>query len=189
MLLVDTNRNNVSQARLAGLEARNVSALAEEAFESLDLNGIKAMLALTPNDEVNALAALRCSHIFGRSNTYQLTSKHGEEHRLESVNQDFHARTFGTEEHITYSKISYGFAEGSSFKLTLLTEQFSYDDFLAQKGEGCFPLFTLSKSGTLTILSPKSEKPEAGVELLALVPPETNSPSTEAQNPAPKPQS
>ena len=55
-----------------GLPARRLSVLTEEAAHELDLRGIGRILALTSNDEVNALASTRFSRQFGRRETFQL---------------------------------------------------------------------------------------------------------------------
>ena len=49
-----------------------MSALAENATESLDLRGIGRLLAVTSNDEVNALSTGRFSRVFGRREVFQL---------------------------------------------------------------------------------------------------------------------
>ena len=56
VVLVDTNFRNVSEARMAGLTAECASILSEHVQEEIDLSGIGRLMALTPNDEVNALA-------------------------------------------------------------------------------------------------------------------------------------
>ncbi len=71
-LLIDTDPYNVTRAIAAGLTARRMSALAEEATESLDLRGIGRLLALTSNDEVNALSTGRFARVFGRREVFQL---------------------------------------------------------------------------------------------------------------------
>jgi NhaP-type Na+/H+ or K+/H+ antiporter len=70
--LVDTDPYNVTRSVALGLPARRLSVLTEEATHELDLRGIGRLLALTSNDEVNALAAGRFSRIFGRRETFQL---------------------------------------------------------------------------------------------------------------------
>ena len=62
VVLVDSNRSNVKAARMAELRAHEANALGDFIDEELDLQGIGRMLALTPNDEVNALAAQRFIH-------------------------------------------------------------------------------------------------------------------------------
>jgi hypothetical protein len=71
-LLIDTDRYNVTRAIAAGLNARMMSALADEADRDLDLRGIGRLLAMTSNDEVNALATNRFARVFGRREVFQL---------------------------------------------------------------------------------------------------------------------
>ncbi len=73
ILLVDTDPYNVTRAIAAGLPARRMSVLAEEASHDLDLRGIGRLLAFTSNDEVNALAIARFARVFGRREVFQLT--------------------------------------------------------------------------------------------------------------------
>ena len=61
VLLVDTNRSEINKARMAGLPTFYGSIIAPDILEKLDLSGHGKLLALTPNDEVNSLAALRCA--------------------------------------------------------------------------------------------------------------------------------
>lgn len=71
-MLVDTDPYNVTRSVALGLPARRLSVLTEEATHELDLRGIGRILAMTPNDEVNALATSRFSRQFGRRETFQL---------------------------------------------------------------------------------------------------------------------
>ncbi len=71
-ILVDTDPYNVTRAVAGGLTARRLSVLAEDATDNLDLRGIGRLLAITSNDEVNALATARFSRVFGRREVFQL---------------------------------------------------------------------------------------------------------------------
>ena len=70
--LVDTNYENVVKARLEGLDAYHGNLLSEVTEESLNLSGIGRFLALTRNDEANALACKHMEDEFGSSEVYQL---------------------------------------------------------------------------------------------------------------------
>jgi NhaP-type Na+/H+ or K+/H+ antiporter len=72
-LLVDTDPYNVTRSISNGLQARRLSVLAENAAHDLDLRGIGRLLALTSNDEVNALATARFARVFGRREVFQLS--------------------------------------------------------------------------------------------------------------------
>lgn len=81
-MLVDTDPYNVTRSVALGLPARRLSVLTEEATHELDLRGIGRILAMTPNDEVNALATSRFARVFGRRETFQLKpatrTRHGD---------------------------------------------------------------------------------------------------------------
>ncbi len=72
VLLIDANTTNVRQSRRAGLPAQRANILAEGVKDDLDLSGIGRLLAVTPNDEVNALAALHFAEVFESDEVYQL---------------------------------------------------------------------------------------------------------------------
>ncbi|UCG86557.1 MAG: sodium:proton antiporter, partial [Gemmatimonadota bacterium] len=71
VLLVDSNWAHVAAARQSGLRAQYGNVLDEQAMDALDLDGIGGLLAVTSNDEVNALAALHFGEVFGRARVYQ----------------------------------------------------------------------------------------------------------------------
>ncbi|MGA1051629.1 MAG: cation:proton antiporter [Ilumatobacteraceae bacterium] len=72
VLLVDTDPYHITRSTALGLPAKRVSVLTDEATYDLDLRGIGRILAMTPNDEVNALATSRFARIFGRREAFQL---------------------------------------------------------------------------------------------------------------------
>ncbi|MAG34513.1 MAG: hypothetical protein CL908_26885 [Deltaproteobacteria bacterium] len=68
VLLLDTNLSAVRRAREAGIPARRADALDDAAMESFDLDGLGALLAVTPNDNVNRLAIRLYGPEFGSGN-------------------------------------------------------------------------------------------------------------------------
>ncbi len=75
VLLLDTNPQNVRAARKAGLPARRVNVLAEGIGDEVGMGDIGRLFAVTPNDEVNALAALNFAETLGRAAVYQLPAR------------------------------------------------------------------------------------------------------------------
>jgi len=75
ILMVDSNPENIESAQMQGLEATVANIIAEDVIDQLNLQGIGKLMALTQNDEVNALAALHFEEIFGRANVFQLAYK------------------------------------------------------------------------------------------------------------------
>ncbi len=69
-VLVDTNSANVRAAKAAGLTAFEGNILSATLRDELPLSGLGRVLALTPNDELNALAALTLADTVGADNVY-----------------------------------------------------------------------------------------------------------------------
>ena len=57
--LADRNWANSLASRMEGLPTYYGSVLSEYAIDEIDLNEIGGLLALTPNDEANSLAAMK----------------------------------------------------------------------------------------------------------------------------------
>jgi NhaP-type Na+/H+ or K+/H+ antiporter len=94
-MLVDTDPYNVTRSVALGLPARRLSVLTEEATHELDLRGIGRILALTSNDEVNALASGRFARVFGRRETFQLAPS--ERQRSGALPEELLGRIIGIE--------------------------------------------------------------------------------------------
>lgn len=72
VVVATVNRNDERRARAAGLDTFYGNVLDEHVDLQLEMSGIGRLLALTPNDEVNTLAARRLAGIFEHSQIYQL---------------------------------------------------------------------------------------------------------------------
>jgi len=165
-LLLDSNYRYITESRLAGLQAIHGNALLEETRENLDLGGIGRMVALTSNDEVNALSVLHFLEVFGRSEVYQLPSVGGISFKTPS-----HLRgriLFDAQS--TYEYLEGQMTAGASIKGTPLTGTFSYESYTDQY-EDAIPLAVIAPSGRLTFFTDDLQPtPKSGQTILGLVP-------------------
>ena len=185
-VLVDTNRASVKEAKLAGLEAVYGSALAEDAADDLPLGGIGRLLALTPNDEVNALAALHYAELFGRSACYQLAP--GGTAAKAPTSSALRGRTLFAND-ATFIELEGRAAAGHGVKVTPLTETFDLEAWREHHGGEALPLFRLSKEGRLAVFTAEEEpSAEPGQLLVALVPPERESGKESGREPGREPE-
>lgn len=83
VLLVDTNYENISATRMLGLPTQNASIISEYVGNELDFSGIGRLFAMTPNDEVNALAVRQFADQFGKANLFQVTPRTADKTNLE----------------------------------------------------------------------------------------------------------
>jgi NhaP-type Na+/H+ or K+/H+ antiporter len=170
VLLVDSNRTNVQGARLAGLRTYYGNILSDDTIEELDLSGIDTFIAMTPNDEVNALAAVRMGEIFERRNVYQVAPQRvvaGPGERSTSP-RHLRGRILGSPE-MTFQSLSSRLRGGASVKRTVLTQRFTYTDFERQY-ESPLPLFIVDRNHVLRPIAEDQEYvPAPGDKIIALV--------------------
>jgi NhaP-type Na+/H+ or K+/H+ antiporter len=170
VVLVDSNWSHVAAARKDGCNAYYANILGEDLLYEIQLDGIGRLIALTPNDEVNSLAALHFVDIFGSSEVYQLppSSKTSAERKSKSPR---HLRgRYLFDDEATYDYLERRFTEGAIVKRNLLTEEFDFEAYKAMYGESALPLFIITKSKMLKICTADSEpSPEKGEKLISIV--------------------
>ncbi len=170
VLLVDSNWAHVAAARRSGLRATYGNILSEQVMDELELDGIGRLLAMTSNDEVNSLAALHFSEVFGRSRVYQLPAEVARPgNREQAMPQRLRGRSmFGSV--ATHQELSRRFGEGGAFKRTTLTEEFGYDAYRAEHGESAVLMFLLKTSRDLEVVAAADKpSPKPGHTLISLV--------------------
>jgi NhaP-type Na+/H+ or K+/H+ antiporter len=170
VVMVDTNRTNIKAARLGGLPAYQGSILSENIADEIDLDGIGRLMALTPNDEANSLAALHMADSFERGELYQLpplSEKTGKE--LEYSPKHLRARfLFG--EGVDYYQLSSMFNDGWIIKSTKLSDAFDFDQMKKHYDNKLIPLFLIDTSERLFVSTIESPiEPRPGDLLIALV--------------------
>lgn len=172
VLLVDSNRAHVAAARHAGLSTYHGNILSEHVLEELPLDGIGRLLALTSNDEVNALAALHFSELFGRSNVYQIASEDlDSQDPSQTMPGHLRGRTL-FDPSATHNLLAERVDAGATFKKTPITEEFDPASYRAHYGNRALPLFVVKDSGELTVLTTGGPaKLKAGQDLISLVGP------------------
>ena len=176
VLLVDSNWGNVAAARQQGLNAHYGNILAEHLTDELALDGIGRMLALTPNDEVNALTALHLRESFGRANIFQLAPERATQGQASGVLPQHLQGRYLFSANVTWSQINSRFGKGAVIKQTGLTEEFDYEAFQQFYGQTSLPLFSVSASGDVAVIVAGSEfVPTPRQDLISLVeePPST----------------
>lgn len=171
VLLIDTNRRNLNQARLEGLPTFYASILSEYIIDELELGSIGRLLALTPNDEVNALATLHFTEIFARSEVYQLPPRKTGDNRQETISLPLRGRLLFNLD-ATYGHLTRCIEAGWIIKTTQLTRQFNYKAFQELYGDNVIPLFLINETGSLTVFTTDQElSPQPGNRIISLVKP------------------
>ncbi len=167
--LVDTNRNLVSRAHRENLVAFNANILSEQAEEELDLSGIGGLLALTSNDEVNSMACLGFTDVFGRGRVYQLPppSEDGTEGVTERLRgRNLFALSLG------FDGMTDAIRGGAKFQSFELGEELSFDQLTEEFGETLVPLVAIEGKFPKPMTVSDPPRPKKEDVLLCLMLPE-----------------
>ena len=166
VLLADTNFSHVAAARVEGLQAYYGSLLSDRSDDELRLSGIGRLLALTSNDEANALTALKYAREFGSANVFQLAPGRSNSERGRLGGERRGRSLFGDD--VTYMRLQTLVRSGATVKRTVLTEQFGLEAYLERYGSACVPLF-VQESKRIDVVAAGDPSPETGSALFALV--------------------
>ncbi|TWT88090.1 K(+)/H(+) antiporter NhaP [Pseudobythopirellula maris] len=168
VMLVDTNPQHISAARMAGLPVCYASIGSEFVREEVEMGDIGRLVAMTPNDEINSLAATEFAEHFGSANVYQLAAPPTTE-RHERVPSHRRGRTLFRED-ATPTMLAERFARGQVIKKTTLSDDFTYEDFRSRYGQDALILFTVPEKGKLTIsVAGRKLEQKPGKKIIALV--------------------
>ncbi|MDX1665100.1 MAG: sodium:proton antiporter [Candidatus Promineifilaceae bacterium] len=169
-MLLDTNRENIQQGRMEGLETHYGNAYSEEVLEELDLTGIGRLLAMTSNDEVNALTAIHFPEVFSRAEVYQLPPRSMDQAGIEPAPPPHLTGRFLFGPEMTYDWLMERLRAGWTIRVTQLTEQFDYLDFQRQHEEKAVPLFLCTGKNRLVIYTVDYQPiPRPGQTLISFV--------------------
>lgn len=112
--LIDTQFPRIRRTTRAGLNGVFANVLSEEVLDLVNFGGIGKFLAMTSNDQVNTLAAIRFRELFGSSNVYQLRSNEVRPAYLETRWQNHIAGRTLFSDDLTYEKLDALFAGGAT---------------------------------------------------------------------------
>jgi len=168
-LVTDQNWSAVRDAKLLGLEAYWGSPVSEHAERHISLTGVGHLLAMTSNQELNALAThyyrleFEPNRIFAIRPEKMAKQKNGDK-------SDFkYAGNLLFDESVTFQKLERLIQQGAEIKATQLTDEFSFDDYQQRHRGQRIPLFAIDEKKQIHLFaSGRSFTPEEDWTLLAL---------------------
>lgn len=170
-LLTDQNWSAVSEAKLKGLSAYWGNPVSEHAERHLNLIGIGHLLAMSPHMELNALAAQYFRLEFPPKSIYTIRNHQPETGPAEEKSVFKHGGRFLFDETTTYEELDDQLSHGAEIKTTLLTEEFSYEDYLENQAESRSMLFAIDPKDHIYAFTEELEfQPIANWKIIGLSP-------------------
>lgn len=173
VLLVDTSRANSLAASREGLSVVTGNPLHESVLNSLDLDDIGRLVAVTPNHEVNALATVRFAELFGRNEVYQLASADSES--VEDGTKNYATRIRGRllfDNQLDFFRMAETLDNGARVAVVKIDKPFTLETFREQYGKRAVPLFLIPERGVVEVFTTDRKLiPEPGQKLIAMIKP------------------
>jgi len=169
VLLADTNPANVAAARAEGLPAYHGSLLADGMDDQARLAGIGRLIALTSNEEANALTAVRFRREFGKDNVFQLTPKEHEP----SVNRlgGEHRGLWLSQGGLSYDRLQRLYGSSAELVEVPLSDEHTLADFVRTHGDGAVPLFIVQDEQVRVVSEATDPERESAGTLLTFIDP------------------
>ena len=169
VLMTDPNFSHLRPARAAGISTFSGDILSEGAEQRLELISYATVIAATDNDAYNTLVATDLAPEFGRENVYQIARAKSENlrHQLPAT---LGGRPLGLRS--THDEVERLFREGWTFRVTGLSEEFTFEDWKAQRPDARLLGF-ISAKGELRLVSEADEDvtPPADTQIITFRPP------------------
>lgn len=168
VLLADRNWYNLRDARLQNLPLYYGEILSEAAEHSINHHIYSEFMALSNNDDYNALICANFAPEFGRFHVHQFAVHHSvpENHALP---QTLGGRYFGDK--LTYEDAHSLLDENWKLTTTSLSENFSYEDYSAHNPDARIILAVREQGGFSTYRHDTPFTPQKGDKIIALTPP------------------
>ena len=170
VVLSDQSFSEVSKSRLDGFKTYWGNVVSEHAERHLNFNGIGKLMALTPQNELNALAAKHYRMEFGPANIFVIKSQHTEERTaLDKSTLTFGARElFG--ENLTYSDIERLLNQHYILKTTELTDEYTFEKYISREENKPIPLFAIDSSRNIYVFTKEIDfKPTTGWRIVSII--------------------
>lgn len=178
IVMVDSDWRNIAKARMEKFQTYYGSVTSDYIVEEIDYYGLGKMLSLTPNDEVNSLAALNFSRIFGINQVYQLPSEDIQKEGKNEVSRELKGRIlFGKKYNFHY--LNELIKNEFVIKSSNITEQYDFKKLVDSYGEDeIIPLFIISDKNLMPVIEETELELKPGNILISLL----KDPKEEKQN-------
>lgn len=175
VLLVDTSWHRLREARLAGIPVYYGELLSESAEQSLELNDVGTLLALTSNDAYNALVCTAFANELGRNKIYQLPIYSADDDDPRALARTVRGQVAFSEEAV-YEDLWSHLAAGWKFHKTKLSENYGWEEFEHECADGTIHIMRIDTDGEVRVHTPQGKfEPRVGDTVISFGPEKTAS--------------
>ncbi len=171
VLLIDSDWEKISNARMDGLETYYGEPVSEHADRTLDLVGIGRLLALSPRGALNTLSCMHYRMELGAEAVFAIQTAADLEMTAErkAVSRRHWRVLFGPE--ITFSSLAKILTQEEwKMRSTTLSQTFDFAAYQQQYGQNAIPFFAITPKGKIKVFTVEERlNPQPGWTVIALV--------------------
>ncbi|MDX8045075.1 sodium:proton antiporter [Gracilibacillus sp. S3-1-1] len=170
-VIVDSSWDRLNRARKAGVAHNHCEILSEQTEYTMDFTPYDYLLSATEYDSYNALVCSNLVPEFGRKNVYRLSRQNNSGDDLVDIDHTIGGiEVFSPGEGI--EDLKFKLKSGYVLRKTMITERYSYEDYLQDRDKETVLLFTLKQSKQIEFFVDKREATAApGDTIVSLSPP------------------
>lgn len=155
--VTDTNWENITKARMDGLDTYYGQIISDHADYHMELTGIGRLLAMSHDTTLNSLACAHFKTNFGPRNIYYL--QNSDEMEIEK-NKTVHLASGGRQlfsQNVTYAKLASLLSKGAKITTTKLSEEYDLSEYLKEKDNKVIPLYWVDTNEQLHFFTTDQE--------------------------------
>ena len=169
-ILCDTNWEDISAARMEGLNTYYGNAMSDHAELHLDLTSLGGMVGLSRNHANNTTAALRFREDFGARKIFILPEIEDEKtHDKHRASEFYKGRVLFSND-TTYRKLNSLIEKGAKIKKTQISDSYKFEHWVSDNNDKqIISLFALSEKNTFYWFTSKETiEPKSGWTIFSL---------------------
>ncbi|MBL7481173.1 cation:proton antiporter [Legionella bononiensis] len=151
--LADQDWSLISSAKMNGLTTYWGNPVSMHAEDNINLMPIKHLLVMTPQLELNILAAKHYRQEFGSDSIFTIRTTDTQQEQIADKIHFKHGGRIIFGQDVTFDLLHHRINSGAKIKTTLLTEQYTYDQYLATEGEPSWPLFAIDPNNAIYVFT------------------------------------
>lgn len=171
VLIVDASWEDLKHARHEGVPFFHGDILSEQTEYNLDTIPYEYLIAATEQSSYNSLVCTTFMPEYGRTNVYKVDPGENEKSESSTVSSVGGRSLFRKE--ISLDELGNMLKEGYIFRMTPLTNQFTYKEYLAEQPTNILLVYVLKKSKQIYFYTQDSKHtPQPGDMIASLTPPD-----------------
>lgn len=154
-LLIDPSWENISEARMQGLNTLLGNPLSARVADKLELAGYGQLLAASPQHEINTLSSLHFRNQFSERFIYTINTQKDENTQGHKRISDVHQGQILGEDGFTFKKLSSLISKDANIRATALSADYTFAQWHQDHNSQRALLLAITPEKRLRVFSPK----------------------------------